>query len=128
MTVLALEVLPERLSVVRLEPAAAVPAWAASGPLQCAVRTVDELSVIAVSAAVPTGLRAEGPFRALKVRGPLDFSATGILASLALPLAEARVSIFALSTFDTDYVLVRAEALEPALHALRTAGHEILEP
>lgn len=125
---MVLEALPERLSVVRLEPGEAIPAWAATGPLQCVVRTTDELSVLCATSAVPADLRAEGPFRALKVQGPLDFSATGILASLAVPLAGAGISIFALSTFDTDYVLVKEEALARAIQALRAAGHEILDP
>jgi hypothetical protein len=59
------------------------------------------------------------------VAGPLQFSLTGVLAALAVPLAEREVSIFALSTFDTDYLLVKSDQLETAAAALREAGHEV---
>ncbi|MBL0210349.1 MAG: ACT domain-containing protein [Holophagaceae bacterium] len=87
-------------------------------------QTPEELSILCASDRVPPGYRTEGPFRALKVRGPLDMAMTGVLASMAGPLAEAGVSIFALSTFDTDYVLVRETAVEAALRVLRLAGHQ----
>jgi hypothetical protein len=70
---------------------------------------------------------AERGWRCLQVAGPLDFSLTGVLASLASCLAEAKVSIFAISTYDTDYLLVQAEDLETAIRALRAAGHEIVD-
>lgn len=73
------------------------------------------------------GSDAEGPFRALEVVGPLDFSLTGILASLLNPLAAEKISVFTLSTFDTDWILVPAEHVDPAIRALRTAGHTIEE-
>lgn len=82
--------------------------------------------MVCAESAVPAGLRCERAWRALRVEGPLDFALTGVLASLALPLAEAGVSIFAISTFDTDYVLVQEENLERAVNALRLAGHEVL--
>ena len=88
-------------------------------------RTAAELSIVAPSAAVPPEVRAERDWRALRVAGPLDFALTGILASLAAPLADAGVSIFALSTYDTDYVLVRHPQLDVALAALRAAGHTV---
>jgi hypothetical protein len=72
---------------------------------------------------VPADVRCEPGWRALAVKGPLDFGLTGILASIAAPLAEAGISIFAISTFDTDYVLVKAERLDDAVEALRRAGH-----
>ncbi|MBN1372589.1 MAG: ACT domain-containing protein, partial [Anaerolineaceae bacterium] len=74
---------------------------------------------------VPGGVRAEGGWRALKVLGPLDFSLTGILAGLASTLAAAGVSIFALSTFDTDYIMVKESSLGTAIEALREQGHTI---
>jgi uncharacterized protein len=120
---LALDVLPERFAVVRLAADAAVPAWARGGSLVSVTRTADELSIVCPEAAVPAGLPAQRDFRGLRVRGPLDFSAVGVLASLAGPLAAAGVSLFALSTYDTDYLLVRAADLERALAALAGAGH-----
>ena len=74
---------------------------------------------------VPAAVRHQAGWRALAVRGPLAFELTGVLASLASPLAEAGVPIFALSTFDTDYLLVPGERLEAALAALEAAGHRL---
>jgi len=88
-------------------------------------QTEDELAVLCLDEAIPPGVRAERGFRALRVRGPLAFSQCGVLAGLAGPLADAGVPILALSTFDTDYVLVRTSDLERARAALRSAGHRI---
>ncbi len=122
---LELDVLPGAYGVARLGPADAVPAWAADGDLSALVRTAGELSVVCAQAAIPAGVRHEGPFRALAVRGPLDFALTGILAALAAPLADDGISIFALSTFDTDVLLVPAGDLAAAVAALEAAGHRI---
>ena len=73
---------------------------------------------------VPANVKVEPKWRCLKVKGPLDFALTGILASLANPLARAGISIFAVSTFDTDYLLVKEGDLERAAEALSIAGHE----
>ena len=78
--------------------------------------------------AVPPGVPASRPWRAIRVAGPLDFELTGILSSIAAPLAECGVSIFALSTYDTDYVLVREESLDRAVAALTAAGHRFPGP
>jgi hypothetical protein len=76
---------------------------------------------------VPAGVACERDDRAIRVRGPLPLNRVGILASIADPLAEAGLSIFAMSTYDTDYVLVKARQLDPALEALRQAGHQITQ-
>lgn len=125
---LRLRLLPGELAVARLEPGAALPGWALAGPLQAVTRTPRECSLVCAWSGVPAHVRREGPFRALEVEGPLDFALTGILSALLAPLAEAGLSVFALSTFDTDYVLVRAERLEEATRALAAAGHAILAP
>jgi hypothetical protein len=119
---LRLVALAEPLAVCRLGPHDAPPAWAASGPLQALVRTGDELSIVCAERAVPEGVRAERGFRALRVVGTLDFALTGILAAIAAPLAREGVSIFAVSTFDTDYVLVREADLARARRALEADG------
>jgi hypothetical protein len=114
------------LAVCRLASDAPVPAWAtASEVLSAVVRTRDELSIITEESLIPDGVRAERGFRALRVAGTLAFELVGVLASIARPLAEAGVSIVALSTFDTDYVLVRATDLGAACGALARAGHAI---
>jgi hypothetical protein len=79
------------------------------------------------AARVPDDVRAERGWRALAVAGPLDFALTGVLAALAGPLADAGVSIFAIATYDTDYVLVRADRLADAVGALRAAGHRVAD-
>jgi hypothetical protein len=90
-------------------------------------RTPAELSAVCDVAALPSGVKAEAPWSMLAVRGPLDFSITGVLAGLATPLAAAGISIFAISTYDTDYVLVRNDDLDRAVRALRDAGHNIAD-
>ena len=123
--VLQLERLSGRFVVCRLEPGASVaPEWL-QGEFSCLTRTSEETSLVCAEAMAPPGARVEGPFRALKVAGPLDFALTGILAAIARVLAEAEISIFAISTFDTDYVLVGADSLEAAESALRDAGHQV---
>ena len=124
---LELSVLPETYAISRLEPFAPEPAWAQSGQIRSVTRTAQELSIVCRQDAVPGGVVSEGGWRALKVAGTLDFSLIGVLASLAEPLAQARVSLFALSTHDTDYVLVKAEALQGAIAALTAAGHRFAE-
>lgn len=91
-------------------------------------RTADELSVVCLEEAAPAGARVEGGWRCLSVVGPLPFSATGIMAALAGPLAAADISIFALATFDTDHLLVAETALSRALEALHRAGHRVDRP
>ncbi len=100
-----------------------MPAWAQSSAFVSVTRTPGELSVVCHEGVLPSSVEAERGFRCLGVRGPLGFSGTGILESLARPLAEADISIFALSTYDTDYLLVAAESLERAVRALAEAGH-----
>ena len=125
-----LRVLAGDLAVARLAPDAPLPEWASLAPgggaLHAVVRTAAELSVVCADAAVPDGVRAERGWRALTVAGPLDLALTGVLASLAVPLAEAGVAIFAIATFDTDYLLVRRERLSDAVTALRAAGHRVI--
>ena len=122
-----LRILDTTLAVCRLDGDAPLPAWfALDAPAACAMRRDGELSLVCRDALVPAeGVTAERPWRALEVAGPLDFSLTGILASLATTLAEAEVSIFALSTYDTDVILVREAQLDAAVSALRGAGHDV---
>ncbi len=88
-------------------------------------RTDEETSVVCREATVPEGVRAEPGWRAIRVAGPLDFALTGVLLSLVRPLAAAQVAVFVVSTFDTDYVLVKEAALERALAALADVGHRV---
>jgi hypothetical protein len=119
---LQLELLAGTLAVCRLDPGAPLPAWAA-GSFVSLTRTDTELSIVCSAESVPAGVQAEGGWRALRVRGPLGFGLTGVLASLASPLASSGVSIFVVSTYDTDYLLVQDRDLDRARHALVRAGH-----
>ena len=119
---LTLSVLPESLAICRLEHEAVVPEWAV-GNFVSITRTSDELSIVCNERNVPSGVKTDRGWRVLKVEGPLDLSLTGVLASIAVPLAEAKINLFAISTFDTDYVLLKAEKLDRAIAVLRNAGH-----
>jgi hypothetical protein len=113
-------VLDGTLAVCRLPASDRVPSWALElhEGLVSITRTPDELSIVCPEEAVPPEVQAQWGFRALVVPGPIPFSATGVLAGIAAPLAAAGISIFAISTYDTDYVLVREPDLERAQSAL----------
>ena len=117
--------LPGAYAVCRWPPGETPPDSVQQGDFVSITRTPTELSVVCAFDAVPAAVVCEGPWRMLAVRGPLDFSLTGVMASLALPLAEAAISIFTVSTYDTDYLLVRAADLDRAVAALRRAGHRV---
>jgi hypothetical protein len=117
------------LAVCRLGADAPLPVWAASGggPLHAVVRTSAELSIVTEEGAVPGDVAAERGWRAIAVRGPLDFGMTGVLADLARPLADAEVPIFAISTYDTDWILVPGAKLDDAVTTLTSAGHHVYD-
>lgn len=111
------------LAIARLEPDAVIPAWASGGSFTSVTRTSRELSIVCDAALVPADVRHERGWAMLELEGPFPFELTGILASFIVPLAEAKIGIFAISTYDTDVVLVKCDALEVALAALPNAGH-----
>jgi hypothetical protein len=119
---LTLEVLPGLLAVCRLSVSQAVPEWVLRLPFWSITRTEDEMSVVVPEALASPGWKQEVGWRALKVRGPLDFGLIGVLSRLSGALAASNVSLFAISTFDTDYVLVREADLARAVAALQAAG------
>ena len=96
-----------------------------AGSFLSITRTDDELSVVSSSSVVPAGVTAETGWRCLRVEGPLPFELTGVLAALSAPLARAKIPIFVVSTFDTDYLLVRAPDLERVCDALHEEGHSV---
>lgn len=120
-----LTVLPDRLTVCRLEPDQPVPDWAQRGGFYSITRTDEELSIVCREENAPENIRCERGWRALTLEGPLDFSLVGVLSSLLVPLAEQGISIFALSTYDTDTILVKAEHLTEAVNTLCDAGHSV---
>ncbi len=116
----------EHLTICQLPADAVIPAWAADAKAFVSItRTTDELSIVCTEGLAPKNVKQETGWRTFKVEGPLAFGLTGILASVLDPLAKAGISIFALSTFNTDYILVKADKVEAATQALRAAGHGV---
>ena len=109
----------------QLDPGEAVPAWAATGSLTSVTRTGEELSVVCAEEAVPQGVICETGWRCLRIGGPLAFSETGVLSSVAAALAKAGISFFVVSTYDTDHILVKEELLGTAQAVLVSEGHTI---
>jgi uncharacterized protein len=120
-----LSLLLETFAICRLAPDAVVPEWATHGQFFSLTRTSEELSVIAETAFVPENWLTKVSWRVMKVHGPFDLSEVGVLAALVAPLAGAGVSVFTISTFDTDYLLVQCVQLREAMTALRNAGHTV---
>lgn len=111
------------LAIAKLDPSDAIPPWATGPGFVSITRTPVELSIVCEAGRVPEEVRHERGWAMLELEGPFPFELTGILAAFIAPLAEAKVGIFALSTFDTDVVLVKRAALAAALAALARAGH-----
>ena len=124
---LTLRLLEGTCAVCRLPPDAPWPEWA-RGDLVSLTRTREELSVVCAESAVPEDVRREGNWCCLQVVGPLDFAAVGVVTSLVTPLSEAGISVFVLSTFDTDFLMVKNEDLTRALLALNQGGHRLDRP
>ena len=122
---LTLTVLSEALAICRLSADEAVPEWAMLGEFVSITHSAAELSIVCAEENVSADVKADRGWRALQVEGPLDLALTGILASLAQPLAKAQINIFAVSTFDTDYLLVTGYNLFRACEVLQQAGHTI---
>ncbi|MCL4562402.1 MAG: ACT domain-containing protein [Chloroflexi bacterium] len=124
-TPLHLSILPQTFAVCRLPSDDPIPDWTSIGPFTSITRTSDELSIVCMEDTVPSHeVKVERGWRLLKIAGPLDFGLVGVLASLLSPLADAGIAVFTLSTYDTDYVLVKQNDLPIALEALRRAGHQ----
>ena len=121
-----LSVHPELLAICRLPAESKCPEWAKSGGFWAVVHTDDELSVVCKDKVVPQEITAERNWRALKVQGKLDFSLVGVLAEFSSVLAEAGISIFVISTYDTDYLLIKESKLADAFSALQKAGHGVV--
>ncbi len=122
---LTIAVHPGLFGICRLEPGAELPTWAGGGEFFTVSRTPRELSIVCDQARIPAGAPAERGRRLLQVEGVLPFSLTGVIAAIAAPLAEASVSTFVISTYDTDYLLVSETDLERAIPVLEAAGHAI---
>jgi hypothetical protein len=113
---LVLELLEDRFAVCRMDADAIIPAMLLipGQEFVSVSRTSDELSVVCPESLAPAGAKTAEGWRVFKLMGPLDFALTGVLSSLLVPLADARISVFTIATFDTDYILVQEENLAAA--------------
>jgi len=124
---LTLSALPDTFALCRFDADASVPTWALAGHFCAVVRTTEELSIVCVQRQIPPGVKSETGWRCVKVHGPLALSMVGVVASLAEPLAQAGISIFVISTYDTDYLLVKEVNLEKTVEVLSEQGHTVLQ-
>ena len=113
------------LAVCQLPENAPIPEWASRATFQAFLRTPGELTVVCDASVVPDDVRSQKGWRCFRLKGPIPFTETGVLSSIAVPLAAANIGIFVLSTFDTDYVLVAGRQLDNASRALVAAGHRV---
>jgi uncharacterized protein len=117
--------LPGPYAIVRLAPDVPVPDWATKGEFASITRTADELSIVCSVGNLPADVHSPHRWACLMLEGPFPFSQTGVLLSFIEPLSNGGVPIFAISTYDTDYVLIPEEWAGAAISALQTAGHEL---
>jgi len=122
-----LVLIEETFAVAQLEKGSSFPHWATEGELWSITATKDEISIVCLQSIVPAEVKSEKGWRCLKVDGILDFSLVGILASLTLPLAQKGISIFALSTYNTDYLFIKERDVDKAITTLMNKGFEILK-
>lgn len=122
---LTLLLLPEDFAICRMNPGTSLPAWVQTSSFFSLSSTVEETSIVCRMESIPPDIAADQDWRCFKLQGPFPFSLVGILNSVTVPLAEAGIGIFAISTYDTDYVLVKKSNLSQALSALKEVGHTI---
>lgn len=121
-----LKLLAGSYAISRLEATASIPSWADGDGFVSIGRTEDELSVVCLEARVPEAVRSDGGWSAFKLEGPFAFSETGVLLSVIEPLSTRGIGIFAVSTFDTDYLLIKAGDADRARALLEAAGHSFI--
>ncbi|TYP64195.1 ACT domain-containing protein [Stutzerimonas stutzeri] len=123
----AFSVLPQSFVIAQLGRDADLPNEVLASPgFMSITRTDDELSIVCAGGAATGLARVDSDWRAIKVQGPFAFDQTGVLAAFLDPLAAAAIGIFAVSTFDADYILVKSMNLENAVQVLKAAGHRLL--
>lgn len=125
--ILTIKLLKEKYAVCRLDKTELVPLWAKQGNFFSVTRTSDELSIVCPQDNIPNdrGLKCEKDWRILKIEGVLDFSLIGILASISIILAQKDISIFAISTYNTDYILVKHKDIDNDVESLINEGYEV---
>jgi len=124
--ILTMKLIKEKYGVCRLDKTELIPEWAKDSDFFSITKTLDELSIVCSQGSIPSSVKCEKDWRILKVEGPLDFSLVGILSSISNVLAQQGISIFAISTYDTDYILVKDKDINNAIDSLSIVGYEII--
>lgn len=124
--ILTMKLLKEKYGVCRLDKTELIPEWAQNSDFFSITRTSDELSIVCSQDDIPNDIKCEKDWKILKIEGPLDFSLIGILASISAALAKKGISIFAISTYDTDYILVKNNDIDNAIQSLIKENYEII--
>ena len=125
--ILTMKLLKEKYGVCRLNKNELIPEWAQNSDFFSITKTCDELSIVCSQNDIPNDIQCEKDWKILKIEGPLDFSLIGILASISTILAQKGISIFALSTYDTDYILVKNKDIRNAIDSLVKERYEIID-
>ena len=124
--ILTMKVLAEKFGVCRLNKNALIPEWVGASNFYSVTKTSDELSIVCSQASIPSDIKCEKDWRILKIEGPLEFSLIGILSSISTILAKEGISIFAISTYDTVYILVKEKDIDNAINTLSNERYEII--
>lgn len=125
--ILTLKLLKEKFGVCRLDKNSLIPEWSQNSEFFSITKTADELSIVCNEDNIPDDIRCEKDWRILKVEGPLDFSLVGILSKISTILAQKRISIFAISTYDTDYIHIKDKDINNAIELLRKEHYDVIE-
>ena len=121
----SLSLMREVFAVCRLDKDAPVPSWALGGYFFCVARTPDELSVVCEQGGIPEGVEREDGWRCFKVESPFEFDLASVVSSMATQLAEEGTKMFVVATWDSDYLMVKQDDLEPTIATLEEAGHRV---
>jgi hypothetical protein len=124
--ILTMKLLKDKYGVCRLDKTELIPEWSKNSDFFSITKTGDELSIVCSETSIPNDIKCEKDWRILMVQGPLDFSLIGILSSISTVLAQNGISIFAISTYDTDYILIKNKDLDNAIEALIKEGYEVI--
>lgn len=124
---LTLKLLKEKYGVARLNKESEIPTWVFKGEFYSITKTEDELSIVSLEENIPLDIKCEKHWRILKIQGPLDFSLVGILSKISSLMAENSISIFAISTYDTDYILIKENNIEKAINVLQKDIYKVIK-
>ena len=125
--ILTMKLLKEKCGICRLDKTEVIPEWATNSDFFSITKTSDELSIVCYQENIPNDIKCEKDWRILEVEGPLDFSLIGILASISTILSQSGISIFAISTYDTDYILIKEKDIANAIQSLVKERYDVIE-